>query len=588
MSGHNHGKASAAAYRYLDRLAVKSGRAELYDVVVIGSGGAGLTAALASQKLGARTLLLERSELIGGTYSYSGGLAWVPNNSQMRALGLSDSEEEAIAHIRELGGGRHNESVLRSFVGNAARAIDWLESVGVPFEVVPGNPDVYAERTGGKREGRFVSSPVFYPQEHLDEEWAKRADASPHYAGLAVSWQEIAEWGGLSSIASWDWDMLAGRVARDGRGFGGATTGYLLAACLRAGVEIRCGWMADELIRRGERVSGVVAHPVSGGKPTRIHAEWGVVLATGGYDASKTLQAQYDPHFPIDTVGVSTIDGSGITMALEIGAAFQVLTGQLMTPCIHIPGEELNGKPLYRITPKEPAFPGGIVVNRAGNRFCDESFAQAICHGMTQWDAVRQEYPNGKAYLVFDEEWKKLYALGPVGPGEVPSWLPHADTAEELAALIGVDGTQLAATIERFNGFAPTGEDPDFHRGSTEFGRKSGDRRVSPNPTMRALKGRLYAVEILPSSVGTDNGLVYDANGQVLHVRGHRIPGLYAVGNSGANLGLGLWYNAGASNALALTFGYLAAVHMAQQAGRPGLPATSSPRPVQGRQPARA
>ena len=540
---------------------------EHFDVVVIGSGGAGLTSALASRAHGARTLLLEQADAVGGTYSYSSGLAWVPANSQMRAQGLLDSEEEALAHVRELSGGRHDEAILQSFVHNAPRVIDWLQAMQVPFDVVPGYPDYYAERLGGKHEGRYVSSPVFYPGEHLDEYWVQHSSSSPHYTGLVASWREIQDWGGLAAMASWDWTELASRVVRNGRAFGAATTGYLLAACLRAGVDVRCRWSASELITIDGRVTGVVARVLDGdGDATRVSADWGVVLATGGYDASKGMQARWDPHPPATSIGVQSVDGSGIAMALEIGAAFQVLDGQLLTPCYHIPGEEADGAPLYRIAVREPSFPGSIIVNGSGRRFCDESFYRAVCHGMVEWDVVHQRYPNRTAYMVFDEEWKRRYPLGSIGPGEVPSWLVHASSPALLAERIGVDGAELASTIERYNQFAKAGEDPEFHRGGTEYGRNAGDASVTPNPCVRALEGELYAIEILLATVGTNNGLVYDVNGQVLHVRGQPIPGLYAAGNAGANLAEGLWYNSGCSNARGMTFGYLAAQHMAELA----------------------
>ena len=544
---------------------------EQFDVVVIGSGGAGLTGALASRTLGARTLLLEQADTVGGTYSYSSGLAWVPNNTQMRTLGCTDSEEEALAHVRELSGGRHNEEVLQSFVRNASRVIDWLERMQVPFEVVPGYPDYYAERRGGMREGRYVGSPVFYPEGHLDEYWREHSSSSPHYTGLVVSWPEIQQWGGLTAMASWDWAELASRVVKDGRAFGAATTGYLLAACLNAGVDVRCRWSASELVTADKRVTGVVARSLNGdGQEVRIGANWGVLLATGGYDADKGMQARWDPHPPATSIGVQSVDGSGVVMALELGAAFQVLDGQLLTPCYHIPGEEADRVPLYRIAVREPSFPGSIIVNGSGRRFCDESFYRAICHGMAEWDVVHQEYPNRIAYMVFDEEWKRRYPLGSIGPGEVPPWLVHASTPALLAEKIGVDGHEFQATIERYNQFAKAGEDPEFHRGGTEYGRNSGDASVTPTPCVRALEGELYAIEILLATVGTNNGLVYDANGQVLHVRGRPIPGLYAAGNAGANLAEGLWYNSGCSNARGMTFGYLAAQHMAELAAAPG------------------
>jgi hypothetical protein len=148
--------------------------------------------------------------------------------------------------------------------------------------------------------------------------------------------------------------------------------------------------------------------------------------------------------------------------------------------------------------------------------------------------------------------------LGPVSPGETPPWIVSADTPQELASLIGADGAALAATLDTYNRDAVRGEDPEFGRGSTKYGRNSGDRTVIPNPCVRALEGRLYAVRLHLGSSGTNSGLAFDPVGRVRHVRGHLIPGLYVAGNAGANLVEGYWYNSGSSNAKALTFGYLA------------------------------
>jgi hypothetical protein len=181
---------------------------------------------------------------------------------------------------------------------------------------------------------------------------------------------------------------------------------------------------------------------------------------------------------------------------------------------------------------------------------------------MMRFDVVTQSYPNEEAFFVFDEEWKQSYALGPVGPGERPAWLMNAETAAGLAGVIGVDAAGLEATISSYNESADRGLDPLFHRGSTLYSRNTGDRRNEPNPCVRALRGRLSAIQIRIASSGTSNGLTFDPSGRVLHVRGYPIPGLYVAGNVGANLVEGLWINSGTSNAKALTFGHLAVKHM--------------------------
>lgn len=534
---------------------------ERFDVVIVGSGGAGLTAALVAHAEGAHAVVVEKASRVGGTFAYSTGLTWVPNNSLMRAAGIGDSEEEALAHIRELSGGRHDEAVLISFVRRSPKAIDWLRNhAGIPFEVVPNYPDYYAERTGGKMSGRHLTSPVFPAKELLPDEWRGRLISSPYYGALPVSWTEIQNWGGFGSIGRWDWNELARRVVDDQRGFGSATIGFLLAAVLERGIPIRLGSDVLRLKVDGGRVTGLVMR--EGGSEVTLEATVGVVLATGGYDGNDTLKRMWDPHPATIRLGAPGVDGSGVVMALEIGAAFEVLDGQLLIPTYRVPGEEANGEPLYRLCVREVAFPGSIIVNALGRRFCDESFYRDVCHRMAQWDTVAQSYPNETALFIFDQQWKDSYPLGPVGPGEIPPWLTRASSPAELAELLGLDPDRFTDTLERFNEHARQGADPDFNRGATLYARNNGDPAVSPNPCIRPLEGRLYAMPIRLGTSGTNGGIVTDPDGRVMHVRDRPIDGLYAAGNVAANLVEGLWYNSGTSNARGITFAYAAVRHM--------------------------
>jgi succinate dehydrogenase/fumarate reductase flavoprotein subunit len=534
-----------------------------FDVVIVGAGGGGMAGALAAAERGAKVLVIDSAQSAGGTFAYSAGLVWVPNSHLMAAAGYEDSAEEAAAHIRELSGGRHDEELLQTFVQRAPEVIKWLtEQMEIPFELVATYPDYYSDRTGGKAAGRHLSTPVFAPQDGLPPEWQSKLTASPHFAGLPASWLEIQSWGGLASMPSWDWNEMARRLVADYRGMGSAIAGYLLAACLKRGIQFRLGCRADSLVVEGGRVVGVRLS--EGGEVLR--ARRGVLLATGGFDSNDAFKRRFDPYANTHGIGAPTVDGSGLVMALEIGAAFQALDGQLTTPTFAIPGEEANGTQLYRSAVREPAFPGGIVVNASGERFCDESFYRSLCHEMAAFDVRSQSYPNETAYLVFDQQWKDSYSMGPINPGEVPPWMARGATPAELAAALGVDAARLTETITSYNEHAVRGEDPEFGRGSTAYGRNSGDRSVSPNPCVRALDGALYGVQLHLGSSGTNSGLVFDASARVHHLRGQVIEGLYVTGNAGANLVEGLWYNSGSSNAKALTFGYVAAEHMMSQA----------------------
>jgi 3-oxosteroid 1-dehydrogenase len=512
-----------------------------YDFVIVGSGGGGLSAALFARSLGATAVVVEKGARVGGTYAYSTGLVWVPANRQMLAAGLEDSAEEAGAHIRNLSGGRHDETVLQAFTRNAARAVAHLEDrCGVPFELPEAFPDYYSDAEGGKTAGRHLASPVFAAKEELGDSWAEKLANSPYYAMVPASWSEIQAWGGFGSLATWDWTKLGERIRADYRAFGSATMGYMLAAALRTGVEV-------------ETCTEAVSLSVSDGRVTGVRVR--------GPHGEAALKQRWDPHPMTVRLGAPTVDGSGLTMALERGAAMAMFEGQLLVPAYNIPGEEAGGEPLYRLFLREMQFPGGIVVNRAGNRFSDETFYRDMVREMAHLDPITQTYPNYDGFFVFDGEWKQKYPLGPVMAGEVPEWLAAGGELGELARQIGVDPEGLVATVERFNSSAARGEDPEFHRGSTPHGRNGGDPEVTPNPCVRPLRPPFYALPVYLGTAGTSSGLVITPNAQVMHVRGEPLEGLYAAGNVAANLAEGLFYNGGISNAKAITFAYLAVHH---------------------------
>jgi 3-oxosteroid 1-dehydrogenase len=256
-------------------------------------------------------------------------------------------------------------------------------------------------------------------------------------------------------------------------------------------------------------------------------------------------------------------------MGGEVGAAIAAVppTNLAMFYGYHIPGEEHEGKPLYRSS-WECGCPHAIWVNRAGKRFCDESFYKDYQPRLRAWDGQRQAMPNLPPFLIFDGSYRERYPLGSFMPGqEIPEELAvRADTPRALASKLGIDADEFERTLERYNRFAEQGEDPDFHSGSRPWSvRLAGDPSL-PNPCVAPLdKPPFYGVRLVPVGVGINShGLRTNRHAQVLHVRGRPIPGLYAAGNSAALLDLGGGYQSGTSNARAITWGWLAGRHAAQ------------------------
>lgn len=532
------------------------------DFLVVGSGIGGLTAAIVAKDLGLDVLVLEKAAVVGGTSAYSMGLIWAPANKYAHAVGLQDSAEDAIAHVRELSGARHDEAMLAAYIRLISDAMEHLEKKAqVPFELVPHYPDYCAERVGGKMQGRYVSCPVFASADSLSPEWQQRLFHSPYYRTLPASWKEVQSFGGLGNVNKWQQQLLDNRAAKDYRGFGSGVMGFLLRACLQRKIPIIMEISADSLIVSDGRVSGVTG--TFKGHAINIAARRGVILATGGYDSNANLQARLDPHPVANALGAPTVDGSGIIMAMEIGAAFEVLDGQLLVPTYRIPNECVDGRPLWRMFVREPSLPGSIIVNAAGERFADESFYRHLTAEMAHFDKKNGRYPNYPAFFIFDEQWRQRYKLGPLGNGEQADWICSGANAAELAAALNIDAAGLVQTLDHFNADAARGEDPIFGRGSHAFGRHHGDPAQKPNPCLAPLTPPFYGFQVELGTSGTNSGLRVDEYARVKDLRGEPIRGLYAAGNCMANLVEGLWYNSGTANGRGLAFGFAAARHAA-------------------------
>jgi len=527
-----------------------------------------MAAALAGADAGADVLVVEKSQKLGGTYAFSSGLVWVPANRSAREAGIEDSIDLARHHINNLNGGKSVPEVLEAYLQRGPETLDFLAEHGVPLDWIPRYPDYYAEQPGGLMEGRYLSSPVFDGARELPAEWRERAEFSPYYTDVPASWPEIQAWGGYGLISEWDWKLLEERKQRGVVGWGGATTGYMMAACLRTGrIRFQLGTKLLELDKDASgRVVGATVS-IDGGGPEHIAARAGVVLAAGGYDHNPEMQRQFDPHPNATPFSNPSVDGSGIAAGMNAGGSFANIMGQLMSPVYVLPREDQAGNIVGNVAGREPSFPGSFVVNRAGRRFADDSFYRVLVSGMVRFDTKSCQFENLPCWMVFDEEWKATYRLGHVKPGEAPSWMPRAGNAAQLASKIGVDAAGLEETLRTFNAGAADGRDDEFGRGSMAWARNNGDRRIKPNPCVRPLSGTLYAVELKLGTMGTLSGLAVDEHARVLRADGSPIEGLYTCGQSMSAIVEGYWYNSGTSNGRALIFGGIGARH-ALGAGR--------------------
>ena len=547
-------------------------------MVVLGSGAAGLTAALAAAAGGAEVGLYEKSDLLGGTTAISGGIVWVPGNHLMdRSDGINgidgiDAAErdadpaEALRYLRALAGDALDVPVAEALVSAGPEMLRFTESASpCRFRLLAGYPDYHPDMPGARSGGGRSLEPDLFDLSVLGE-WAGQLrfwDGSPRPVLLSET-----SFGGATAPPPAS--TVAERRERGVCGMGEALVGSLLAGCLDAGVTVRTGARARQLVVVDGRVTGVrfdtpVAEGATGevtaGEVT-VDARRGVILATGGFEWNEALVRAF-LRGPMDTpAGVPTNTGDGLDMAIDAGAALGNMAQAWWATMAHIPGEEAWGAPRYHLVLVERTRPGSIMVNGAGERFCNEAANyNALGGAFHQLDPATLRHANAAAWLVVDDRYRRRYALPGCRRGaEPPAWVHRGDTLAELATAIGVPPAALSETVSEFNRHAAAGADPAFGRGASVYDLFNGDRTL---PGAAATLGTLdeppfYAVAIRIGALGTSGGPRTDERGRVLSRSGSTIPGLWAAGNVMAAPTATVYAGAGGTLGPAMTFGYLA------------------------------
>ncbi|MCY3662010.1 MAG: FAD-dependent oxidoreductase [bacterium] len=557
-----------------------------HDVVVLGSGAAGLTAALAAAVGGADVGLYEKADVLGGTTAISGGIVWVPGNHLMEPAEQAGDPAEALRYLLALAGDALDLPVAESFVSAGAEMLRFVESYSpCRFRLLAGYPDYHPEVPGARPGGGRSLEPELFDLSVLGE-WAGRIcfwDGEPRPVLLS----ETSPGGAVKPLPG---TLIARRRQRGVCGMGEALVGSLLAGCLDAGVAVRAGARARRLVTAGGRVTGVrfevpapeAAAGEAGAGEFTVEARRGVILATGGFEWNEDLVRSH-LRGPMDApAGVPTNTGDGLEMATAAGAALGNMAQAWWAPMARVPGEEAWGAPRFRLVLAERTRPGSIMVNSAGERFCNEaadynSLGGAL-HSLgpgtpgpgtpgpgtpgpgTPGSATPDETASA-AWLVCDDRYRRRYPLpGCRRAAEPPPWVHRGDTLAELAAAIGVPTTALSETVAEFNRHAAAGTDPAFGRGASAYDLFNGDRTL---PGAAATLGPLdeppfYAVAIRIGALGTSGGPRTDERGRVLDRSGTAIPGLWAAGNVMAAPTATVYGGAGGTLGPAMTFGYLA------------------------------
>lgn len=525
---------------------------EVVDVVVLGSGGAALTAATLAHDNGARVLVLEKSSEIGGTTAMSGGVPWIPLNHYMEEAGIKDNREDALKYIRRLSSGKEPDPYLiEIFLDEGKEMIKYLhDHTPVKFSIPKGYGDYYADLPGGLVEGRSLD-PMPFELNSLGE-LADKVRRNPIFPPLT-----LAEGG--ADKDSIDYAVMAERMEKNITTMGRALIAALVKGLLDRGVEIRLETPGVQLIQNdAKEVIGVVAE--QNGQKIRIGAKKGVIIATGGFEWNKELVKSFLPGEPTHHLSPPYNEGDGLIMAMEVGAQLANMSDAWWYPASQDPSIEYEGRVLNLInSPRGAAH--SIIVNKNGKRFVNEGTTyKDMPRRFMEYDEVTQTYPNeSPAWLIFDSNLKDNSLVVTVAPSDdAPDWMHPSNSIRELAEKIGVDAENLEETIKAFNKYAEKGEDPEFHRGTTYFegmGRGGGSPELNLGPIEKA---PFYAIPIYFGTLGTAGGPKVDENGQVIDVRGNKISGLYAAGNAAMAI-LGPCYpGAGATIGPAMTWGYLA------------------------------
>lgn len=531
------------------------------DLVAVGSGIGGLAAAITAQRTGSTAVVLEKTDLIGGVTAYSFGELWAAGTDLQREAGIEDTLEEGLRYIESLGMGHVDRGLARNYCVHAPVVLRWFsEQIGVRWRLVsnfadyyyPANP--YAAATG-----RVIEVEPF-PATRLGD-WRERVRSSPHMPN-GMTHDDMFGQGGAANAANWDFTVMGERLAADERTLGPGLAGWFALGAIESGADIRTGAAVRELLTDGTRVVGVRAE-----QDLLVRARSGVVLATSAYDWNDEMRRGFDGVVGGQTTAPPGVTGDGIAMAGELGAKLARIP---MVDLIgyHIPGEEQDDVPFWRLGTVELGLPHTIAVNSRGKRFADEAFYRSLGAAIKIVDAGTQRELNLPCYAILDDQARSKYPYGPISPGEeLPDGLAvQADTLEELATKLGIDPAGLVAEVERFNGFARSGVDEDFGRGEKHWSNRfNGDVRQQPNPNMGTVeRPPFWGIPQSPVAIGlASTGLAGDRHGRVLDQHGEAIPGLYAAGNAMALTDLGAGYQSGQANTRGMIYGHLAARHAA-------------------------
>lgn len=554
-----------------------------YDLIVVGSGAGAMLGAIRAQEQGLKTLVVEKTELFGGTSALSGGGIWIPLNYDQKTAGIKDDLETAFGYMKRCVRGMATDDRVLAYVETASKMAEYLRQIGIPYRAMAKYADYYPHIEGSRPGGRTMD-PVDFNAARLGltaletmrpgppgNQLFGRMSISAFEAHSMLSRELKSRFTILGIMLKYFLDYpWRNKTRRDRRMTGGqALVAGLLTAANKVGVEMWRNSPLKELVKDASgRVTGVIVE--RNGQRQQINARRGVLLGAGGFERNQEMRDQYlnkptKAEWTATPVGGNTGDAHRAGQA--VGAQLALMDWSWGVPTMDVPKE-----PAFRGIFVERSLPGCMVVNSRGQRFLNESgpypeFQQAML----------AEHAKGNggvpAWIVFDASFRAQNPMGPLMPGSaVPdskvrkSWLNNVywkgETLEDLARQIGVDAAGLQDSARRMTEYARTGKDLDFDRGGNVFDRYYGDPRLK-NPNLGPIeKGPFYAMRLWPGEIGTKGGLLTDREGRVLDTQGRIIEGLYCVGNNSASVMGPAYAGAGSTLGPAMTFAFRAVADM--------------------------
>ncbi|MHA3061917.1 FAD-dependent oxidoreductase [Acinetobacter sp. ANC 4636] len=548
---------------------------QVVDLLVIGAGAAGMSAALFAKLNGLDVLLCEKASQVGGTSATSGGTIWAPGTAQSQKAGVPDHIEDARAFLKSVVADRGGEKIREAFLASSPKMIQELEDkTSVKLNVCLAHPD-YVKNQPGEAVGGRAFAPAEFDASVLGSDFKYVRPPRPEFMGLGGMMVNRNELNALLKPFSSGKNFMTTMSVvlpyflsrlRYPRGtrlvMGNALVGSLFYNLKQKNVPVWLDSPLQELIVENGKITG--AKITRNGKTVTVRTHQGVVLATGGIGWNQKLRQKLFPKGLIEeSLSPMSNTGDGLITAMQIGAKLDpsVESSVLYFPCsIHTHKD--GYKAIWPHIILDRAKPGVIAVNTDGKRFVNEADSyHDFCMAQI---ASNQGKDKIKSYLICDHTAIQKYGLGFVLPGAKKldyflreKYLYAADTLQELAQKVGINPNNLEQTVKRYNHFVEQSVDTDFAKGTGVMNRFNGDAEVQPNPCLGKLEtGPYYALEVIPMDCASSGGLAGDEFGRVLDQNNQVIQGLFACGNDLSSIFKGTYPGPGTTLGPAMVFAW--------------------------------